>query len=175
MFLHIGVPCAHLLPLPLGEVAERSEVPPPCLSLWERWPSAARTGRVCSRTERPSQSPAVTALPERAKRGCFRRKCLPGMFLHICVPRDHPLPLPLGEVAERSEDGEGMQPHRKALSVTCGDSSPKGRAKSVFCSDSSPKGRVKSVICSDSSPKRRAKGAASAALYVGIKNGSYLY
>ena len=36
----------------------------PCLSLWERWPSVARTERV--------------------------------------------LPLPLGEVAERSEDGEGL-------------------------------------------------------------------
>ena len=33
------------------------------------------------------------------------------------------LPLPLGEVAERSEDGEGT------LSVTCGDSSPSGGAK----------------------------------------------
>ena len=41
-----------------------------------------------------------------------------------------PLPLPLGEVAERSEDGEGKQ-GCKTLSVTCGDSSPKGRAKGV--------------------------------------------
>ena len=40
----------------------------------------------------------------------------------------HPLPLPLGEVAERSEDGEGTQ-GCKALSVTFGDSSPRGRAK----------------------------------------------
>ena len=40
----------------------------------------------------------------------------------------HPLPLPLGEVDERSEDGEG-KPGCKALSVTFGDSSPKGRAK----------------------------------------------
>ena len=46
------------------------------------------------------------------------------------VPCEHPLPLPLGEVAERSEDGEGIL-GRKALSVTYGDSSPKGRAKSV--------------------------------------------
>ncbi len=38
------------------------------------------------------------------------------------------LPLPLGEVAEQSEDGEG-KPGCNALSVTCGDSSPKGRAK----------------------------------------------
>ena len=40
----------------------------------------------------------------------------------------HPLPLPLGEVAERSEDGEGIQ-GCMALSVTFGDSSPGGRAK----------------------------------------------
>ena len=52
----------------------------------------------------------------------------------------------------------------KTLSVTCGDSSPKGRAKtlSVTCGDSSPKGRAKalSVTCGDSSPKGRAKGLA---------------
>ena len=42
----------------------------------------------------------------------------------------HPLPLPLGEVAERSEAGEGLPGNGyKALSVTCGDSSPKGGAK----------------------------------------------
>ena len=41
---------------------------------------------------------------------------------------EHPLPLPLGEVAKRSEDGEG-KPGCKTLSVTYGDSSPKGRAK----------------------------------------------
>ena len=47
------------------------------------------------------------------------------------------MPLPLGEVAERSEDGEGWnsvaqlltRKDRKALSVTFGDSSPRGRAK----------------------------------------------
>ena len=42
-----------------------------------------------------------------------------------------PLPLSLGEVAERSEDGEGKQ-GCKTLSVTCGDSSPKGRAKGLY-------------------------------------------
>ena len=42
----------------------------------------------------------------------------------------HFLPLPLGEVAERSEDGEGKWV-RKALSVTFGDSSPRGRAKGL--------------------------------------------
>ena len=46
----------------------------------------------------------------------------------------HPLPLPMGEVAERSEDGEGIPQHPKrpqALSVTYGDSSPGGRAKGL--------------------------------------------
>ena len=57
-------------------------------SLWERWPSVARTERS--------------------------------------------LPLPLGEVAERSEDGEGKYDHFKTLSVTYGDSSPRGRAKVAY-------------------------------------------
>ena len=42
----------------------------------------------------------------------------------------HPLPLPLGEVSAQSEDGAGKQ-GCKALSVTCGDSSPKGGAKGL--------------------------------------------
>ena len=42
-----------------------------------------------------------------------------------------PLPLLLGEVDERSEDGGGTQ-DCKALSVTFGDSSPKGRAKGQY-------------------------------------------
>ena len=42
----------------------------------------------------------------------------------------HPLPLPMGEVAERSKDGEGIQ-GCMALSVTFGDSSPGGRAKEL--------------------------------------------
>ena len=41
-----------------------------------------------------------------------------------------PLPLSLGEVSERSEDGEGKR-GCNTLSVTCGDSSPKGRAKGL--------------------------------------------
>ena len=74
-------------------------------------------------------------------------------------PSRHPLPLPVGEVASSSEDGEGQitatsigkcwhlrrqmtSRGRKALSVTCGDSSPKGRAK---------------------------------ASYIGTRNGAYLY
>lgn len=39
----------------------------------------------------------------------------------------------LGEAVERSEDGEGKQ--GKALSVTFGDSSPRGRAKAGFFLD----------------------------------------
>ena len=42
----------------------------------------------------------------------------------------HLLPLPLGEVAERSEDGEGKL-GCSTLSVTFGDSSPRGRAKGL--------------------------------------------
>ena len=48
---------------------------------------------------------------------------------HCGVMNGTPLPLSLGEVSERSEDGEGKR--CKALSVTCGDSSPKGRAKGL--------------------------------------------
>ena len=47
----------------------------------------------------------------------------------------------LGEAVERSEDGEGKQ--GKALSVTFGDSSPKGRAKGcTLFYFSSPSGRT---------------------------------
>ena len=42
-----------------------------------------------------------------------------------------PLPLLLGEVAERSEDGGG-KPGCNTLSVTFGDGSPKGRAKGQY-------------------------------------------
>ena len=37
----------------------------------------------------------------------------------------------MGEVTERSEDGEGKY-ECNALSVTCGDSSPRGRAKGLY-------------------------------------------
>ena len=50
---------------------------------------------------------------------------------HSRIIELHPLPLPLGEVAERSEDGEG-KPGCNALSVTFGDSSPRGRAKGLY-------------------------------------------
>ena len=49
---------------------------------------------------------------------------------HCGVMNGTPLPLPLGEVSERSKDGEG-KPRCNTLSVTCGDSSPKGRAKGL--------------------------------------------
>ena len=41
----------------------------PCLSLWERWTSEARTERVYQGAV-PSQSPSATALPEGEPRGC---------------------------------------------------------------------------------------------------------
>ena len=68
-----------------GWCAVSSEQRTPCLSLWERWPSAARTERanklilsfkkaVCPTGSGvlvfPSQSPAVTALPEGEPRAC---------------------------------------------------------------------------------------------------------
>ena len=99
-----GVPRDHPLLLPLGEVAERSECPKgrrtresilplplmyrasiPCLSPWERWPSAARTERannahtqkttpydiiIQKRLQLPLSHLAVTALPRGEPRGC---------------------------------------------------------------------------------------------------------
>ena len=50
---------------------------------------------------------------------------------HSRIIELHPLPLPLGEVDEHSEDGEG-KPGCNTLSVTFGDSSPKGRAKGAL-------------------------------------------
>ena len=46
---------------------------------------------------------------------------------YFSMPRGYSLPLPLGEVAERSEDGEGRL-GCGTLSVTFGDGSPRGRA-----------------------------------------------
>ena len=50
---------------------------------------------------------------------------------HSRIIELHPLPLPLGEVAEQSEDGKGKQ-GGKALSVTFGDNSPRGRVKGQY-------------------------------------------
>ena len=41
----------------------------PCLPLWERWLSEAKTERG-NKAAIPSQSPSVTALPEGEPRGC---------------------------------------------------------------------------------------------------------
>ena len=49
---------------------------------------------------------------------------------HIGIFNRTPLPLPLGVVAERSEAREG-KPGCNTLSVTFGDSSPRGRAKGL--------------------------------------------
>ena len=89
------------LPLPLGEVDERSED-------GEGKPGCKALSVTCG-----DSSPGG-----RAKGGVPRHEKW----------RASPFPLPLGEVAERSEDGEG-KPGCNALSVACGDSSPKGRAK----------------------------------------------
>ena len=91
----------HPLPLPLGEVDEQSEDgegKPGCKTLSVTFGDSSPKGR--------------------AKGGVPRHEKW----------RASPLPLSLGEVAERSEDGEG-KPGRKALSVAYGDSSPGGRAK----------------------------------------------
>ena len=50
---------------------------------------------------------------------------------HCGVMNGTPLPLSLGEVSERSEDGEG-ELGCNTLSVTFGDSSPRGRAKGMY-------------------------------------------
>ena len=62
---------------------------------------------------------------------------------HCGVMNGTPLPLPLGEVSERSEDGEGER-GCKTLSVTCGDSSPKGGAKWLYLDPSN----AERAICS---------------------------
>ena len=74
-----GVPCERPLPLPLGEVAERSECP---------------KGR--------STRENILPLPLGEVAECS--ECPKGKST-----RENILPLPLGEVAERSEDGEGNQ------------------------------------------------------------------
>ena len=61
-----------------------------CLSLWERWPSAARTERALSVT-----------CGDSSPKGRAKWESQEG------------LPLPLGEVAEHSEDGEGTLPKSK--------------------------------------------------------------
>ena len=141
-----------VLRLPLTRAARKSDgrktvsvLAPLCLSLWERWPSAARTerannGNVQSENAGTSQADDVpraqgssvtwvTALPK----GEPRHRILAQEMERICIdtfpftvlrlplnaraarksdgrkrfPSRHPLPLPVGEVAERSEDGEG--------------------------------------------------------------------
>ena len=71
---------APIVPAMRNVVLPSSWQAPPCLSLWERWPSVARTERVnvddtneryhSINAPRPSQSPAVTALPKGEPRGC---------------------------------------------------------------------------------------------------------
>ena len=104
---------------------------------------------------RPSQSPAVAALPKgRGGRICIDtlHSALPLRTESRMVKKRHPLPLPSAARTEQiTATSIGKCWHlrrqmtsrgRKALSVTCGDSSPKGRAK---------------------------------ASYIGTRNGAYLY
>ena len=67
----------------------------PCLSLWERWTSAASARR----GDVPGKN-----LPLPLGEVAERSECLKGRST-----RENILPLPLGKVAERSEDGEGNQ------------------------------------------------------------------
>ena len=78
-YIPFGVPCGRPLPLPLGEVAERSECP---------------KGR--------STRENILPLPLGEVAECS--ECPKGKST-----RENILPLLLGEVAERSEDGEGNQ------------------------------------------------------------------
>ena len=78
-YIPFGVPCGRPLPLPLGEVAERSECP-------------------------KGRSTRENILPLPLGEVAERSECLKGRST-----RESILPLPSGEVAERSEDGEGNQ------------------------------------------------------------------
>ncbi len=90
----------------------------------------------------PSQSPAVTALPEGEPRG-------------MCGERGFALSVTCGDSSRRGR-AKGVCGERGfTLSVACGDSSRRGRAKGV-CGE---RGFALSVTCGDSSPRGRAKGA----------------
>ena len=91
------------MPLPAGEVAERSEV-------GEGKPNCNPLSVTCGDSS-----------PEGRAKG----------LQPVAKDKEGILPLPAGEVAERSEVGEG-KPNCNPLSVTCGDSSPKGRAKGRY-------------------------------------------
>ena len=103
----------------------------PCLSLWERWPSAARTERVNNASARlvieldGSQHYEPQGLAYDAERSQF----LMSLGLEILRFSNRDI----------DRDFRGVCAHKlilsfekgcKTLSVTCGDSSPKGRA---FC------------------------------------------
>ena len=74
-------------------------------------------------------------------------------------PSRHSLASPVGEVAERSEDGEGKKRQR-----------PIGKCWHLRRQMTSRGRKVLSVTCGDSSPKGRAKAS-----YIGTRNGAYLY
>ena len=92
--------------------------------------------------------------------------------------RKYPLPLPLGEVAEQSEDGEGKQielviqksrfPHLAALGFaglhSLSPTNPALRKKrhAFICRWQRHTAFSLSVACGDSSPRGRAKGLSPA-------------
>ena len=66
----------------------------PCLSLWERWTSEARTERVYQGAV-PSQSPSVTAPPKGEPRGCLRSLFFDRLFKAWPPPFHRDLPVSL--------------------------------------------------------------------------------
>ena len=66
----------------LFSVENKETVSAPCLSLWERCLSEAKAERV-HKAARPSQSPAVTALPEGEPRACT---CMLAQKWSVSVP-----------------------------------------------------------------------------------------
>ena len=74
----------------------------------------------------------------------------------------HPLPLPLGEVAEQSEDGEG-RPGAKPSQSPSVTALPKGEVdERSEDGEGKPGCNALSVAYGDSSPKGRAKGGCTA-------------
>ena len=134
--LYKSVPPPHPLPLPLGEVAERSEVGEGANPQQTANTLSVTANAVPALPEGEPRSPAALFPPphpnkrkqydEPFPRGgrwpggpdeeCGRKSHSP----YKSVPPPRPLPLPLGEVAERSEVGEGANPPQTAntLSVT---------------------------------------------------------
>ena len=121
----------------------------PCLSLWERWPSAAPFGEPRASLASPFGRGG------RVQFWCVARAPCLSLWERwpsaVLVCRARPLPLPLGEVAERSEDGEGKRrwvnnaytkrqfPIRKCPAASQGDDAPRTQALVSFSAQISGK------------------------------------